>query len=105
MSLRNIVVKNKMGDEYYTTEELYVHRYALFGALCKLMGGWKSKKQTDNQQFDGWFIAGIKLKSGMITYHLPNELYDEFPAVELEVAPEWDGHTSFDVIDRLKDEW
>lgn len=39
----------------------------------------------------------------MISYHLPLSKWDECAfANEFEKAPEWDGHTSNDVLERLK---
>lgn len=66
--------------------------------------GWISRKHHDGSEWDGWFIAGVNhpfIKT--ITYHLPIkywELLEEFVEVR-ETAPEWDGHTSFDVLRRL----
>jgi len=38
-----------------------------------------------------------------ITYHLPIERWDEtWFAETLDLAPEWDGHTPADVLERLK---
>jgi hypothetical protein len=110
-------------DGYHTFDELYDHRFALFIALCKSLlehsedlyvdgqvtpyrngGIWRSKLHHDGSSFDGWFIMGIRTDhSKQITYHLPLSKWDETGfAYTLEVAPEWDGHTSDDVIERLK---
>ena len=51
--------------------------------------------------FDRYFIAGIRLPEGMITYHLPIELWDLLEVEELGAAPAWDGHSAADVVDRL----
>jgi hypothetical protein len=53
--------------------------------------------------FDGWFVMGIRMMPGnQITYHLPIRLWDRTNfAWTLDKAPEWDGHTSADVIERL----
>lgn len=50
-----------------------------------------------------WFIAGInKEKGNQITYHLRKSIYwDKLKVEELDNAPEWDGHTPADVIERL----
>ncbi len=104
-------------DGYHTFGELYDHRITLFIALCRhmheLLGienpgkfkTWRSKKHADGSSFDGWFIMGIgKEKGKQITYHLPLSRWEETHFVEenLEFAPEWDGHTSDDVLTRLK---
>ena len=92
-------------DEHHTMNELYEHRHALFGALAKLYGGWKSKQHSDGTMFDGWFIAGIELPTGAISYHMPIELFEDFPVIELASAPEWDGYTPDDVVKRLRAFW
>jgi hypothetical protein len=64
---------------------------------------WKSKLHADGTMFDGWFIAGIgKAMGEQITYHLPLKYWDECEGKELEHAPEWDGHTPAEVLERLK---
>ena len=93
----------ELSDGYHTFNELYEHRYALFMALQKFLPvqSFKSKRHADGSMFDGQFIAGTILYGGYIEYHLPLRLWDVCPANEYEYAPEWDGHTSNDVIKRL----
>jgi hypothetical protein len=44
-----------------------------------------------------------KEKGKQISYHLPLSRWDEtYFAETLDKAPEWDGHTSADVLERLK---
>ena len=102
-------------DGYHTFGELYEHRIALFVRLCEKMtylihprdgrSIWRSKKHSDGElAFGGtWFVLGINKEKGkQITYHLPIHRWDECDfAEELERAPEWDGHTSADVLERL----
>jgi hypothetical protein len=95
----------QISDGYHTFDELYEHRHALFGALIKVYGGWKSLCHDDGTNYDGWFIAGINLPTGTITYHLPISYWKTFPGEELNMAPYWYGHTSNDVINRLKEFW
>lgn len=108
-------VPGKTHDGYHTFDELYDHRCVLFAALLKLVQGYawidcfKSKKHHDNSEWEGWFIAGVMNTDRpqfrnvlQITYHLPLSMWDLVEAPEYEKAPEWDGHTSNDVIDRLK---
>lgn len=95
----------KISDGFHTFDELYEHRHALFGAFVKVYGGWKSKKHSDGTMFDGWFIVGTNINGKMITYHLPIRLLNDFPAKEIDNAPEWDGHTPNDVVERLKEFW
>lgn len=98
-------------DGYHTFEELYTHRIELYVALCKIIKGnfsvpvWASTKHSDGSSYDNWFILGIyKDKGRQITYHLPSNYWSEVCefAEILEQAPEFDGHSSADVIDRIK---
>lgn len=106
---------NEISDGYHTFGELYEHRITLFIALCRIIEKdpqyqdsnyaiWKSKKHSDHSELDGWFILGIgRYVSEQITYHLPISKWEEcLFATELDAAPIWDGHTSNDVLERLK---
>lgn len=105
-----------VSDGYHTIAELYEHRITLYIALChcrqdalNIEGNvgdvWRSKLHSDGTSFEGWFILGIGKEQGQqITYHLPLSRWDETNfAKTLDRAPEWDGHTSADVLERLKD--
>ena len=99
-------------DGYHTFEELYEHRMVLFIALGSRTQElleenitWRSKLHSDGTMFEGgWFILGINTKKGkQVTYHLPIRFWEETKfAKTLERAPKWDGHTSDDVLKRLK---
>jgi len=105
----------QVSDGYHTMEELYEHRIALFAALCNFWNdviedmeisvyqkAWKSKLHSDGTMFEGgYFIAGIESNKGQITYHMKLKHWDSFRIPELERAPEYDGHTPNDVIERL----
>lgn len=100
---------NQVSDGYHTFGELYEHRIALFMCLCTYIADrhdnvWKSKLHSDGSAVEGWFIMGINTEKGkQISYHLPVDKWGEcWMAKELENAPEWDGHTSADVLERLK---
>lgn len=112
----------QVSDGYHTMDEVYDHRIALFMQVCKMQAYfneiasaqgidrarriWKSKNHhpTDKPMFEGWFIMGIDTEPGrQITYHLPLKLWDECDfAIQFIKAPKWDGHTSADVLERLK---
>lgn len=96
----------QVSDGYHTFGELYAHRCILFAALCRAHEAlaWKSLTHSDGSSFDGWFIAGLRLPTGDITYHLPLKMWDTLRIPVLKSAPEWDGHTSADVVKRLT-EW
>lgn len=100
-------------DGYHTFDELYEHRIRLFIRLCKELGNgssdpyervWASVQHADGSTFGDWFVMGINKEKGkQITYHLPARFWHEICefAEILEKVPEWDGHTSDDVLTRL----
>ena len=97
---------NEISDGYHTFGELYDHRVHLFLALMKLKPSvsWFSRKHSDGEEWDGWFIAGMELPCGKISYHINSRYWpaaQKTGARELEVGIEWDGHTSEDVLFRL----
>ena len=97
-------------DGYHTFDELYEHRIILWIALCNMYyqwgygDPWRSKLHSDGSSYDGWFLLGMgKHKSSQMTYHLPMSRWeDTFFAKTLDKAPEFDGHTSDDVLKRLE---
>lgn len=103
-------------DGYHTFNELYDHRITLYIALCKqvshqpyssdMYAVWRSKRHSDGSlPFSGlWFVLGIgKGAWSQITYHLPIDRWNDTNFAEtLEKAPDWDGHTSDNVLARLK---
>lgn len=106
--------KGKISDGYHTFNELYEHRIELFITLCKFYASvaseynleepWKSTTHSDNSIIEGWFVMGINSEKGkQITYHLPMSKWEDCKLIRtLDKAPEWDGHTSADVLERLK---
>lgn len=107
----------EVSDGFHTFDELYDHRIALFIALCRKCnaidgeGGieydhkvWRSKLHSDGSAFEGWFVMGMfKEKGVQITYHLPISEWENTEFAEtLEKAPEFDGHSSADVLKRIK---
>jgi hypothetical protein len=100
--------KAKISDGYHTCVELYGHRNTLYIALCKAIRKsneiWKSKQHSDGTRSDGFFILGIKTEQNeQITYHLPLSYWQECEfATTLATAPTYDGHSSNDVLERLK---
>ena len=99
----SVLKEKRTQDEYHTMDELYTHRNMLFLALTRILpGAWYSNIHHDRTQYAGWFIAGIPTQHGMITYHCPNSLLPLAGGEMLECAPEWDGHTPDDVLNRLE---
>lgn len=109
-----------VSDGYHTFRELYQHRALLFCLLIRHdPQAWKSRLHADEAALEGWFIAGTTLPcaskdtaSGAprrrpslqeaITYYLPAALWDLCQVKEVPKAPPWDGHTSLEVLDRLR---
>ena len=108
----NDKVTGETSDGYHTFNELYDHRITLFIALCSEIDArtptgfvWRSKLHSDGSAFDGWFVMGIGTAPGeQITYHLPMSRWadTEWLGTERPRAPEFDGHTSADVLQRLR---
>jgi hypothetical protein len=99
---------HEITDGYHTFGELYDHRRALTAVLAAsaATGGdsWRSKKHHPDADpmFPGYFIVGIELPTGTITYHYKLTHWDDFAAVpELEHAPKWDGAGPPETVDRL----
>ena len=91
-------------DGYHTFNELYHHRAILFSVICNERPdvAWKSKRHHDGTMYDGMFIVGIDTPEGQATYHYDIEPYwNLFRVKELELAPEWDGHTPGEAIRRI----
>ena len=114
------VEKGNVSDGYHTFDDLYKHRIILFIALCRNIQQahllsfishleeqaspvWRSRKHSDGSSMVGWFIMGVGYKHGeQVTYHIADEYWGQTNfAKELPAAPEWDGHNSDDVINRI----
>ena len=103
------MLNNKVSDGYHTFQELYDHRCHLFIALMRSNPeiAWRANNHSDGTSYENWFIGGMNLPTGQITYHLPIWMWKMLDGKGIKTtnkAPEWDGHTSKDVISRLK-EW
>ena len=97
-------VTGETSDGYHTFDELYHHRAVLFSVIVRdhKERAWKAKAHHDGTMYDGMFIVGIKTPKGQATYHYDIEPYwDMFDCKELDRAPEWDGHTPDDAIERV----
>lgn len=109
----------KISDGYHTIDELYDHRCILWIKLCKFYNYassefpevdgyvWKSKKHSDGTEYEGWFLLGLIDRTAeegkqQLTYHLQMKYWDLCDFHVLDKAPEFDGHTSADVLERLK---
>lgn len=114
----------KVSNGEHTFSELYALRYAFFIAYCNECqrraaehypytgkNPWKSMKHQGGGMYEdcpeGWaatqhyFVAGIELPAGPISYHLPIELWDMLQVPTLDTAPPYDGHTPDQIVERL----
>lgn len=97
-------IDGETSDGYHTFNELYHHRAVLFSVIVRDHPelAWKSKMHHDGTMYDEMFIVGIETPQGQATYHYDIEPYWEmFGCKELERAPEWDGHTPDQAIERI----
>jgi len=103
-------IRGGYSDGYHTFNELYefrkVYNAALFNILadkgdCNVV---KSYRHSDGELCfgGGWFIVMATLPTGQISNHYENKDWDLFRCEEVDKAPEWDGHTSADVLERLR---
>lgn len=97
---------DNISDGYHTFGELYEHRLALTVALTRTIPGnsWRSKQYhpDDGSMFDGYFIVGIELLTGTVTYHYRLPYWDLFDhVITLDHAPKYDGHLPKDCVERL----
>jgi len=98
------------GDEYHTLDELYEYRM-LYNAHAA--NEWarhgtypvvKSWRHSDGELcFDGgWFIVVATLPGGQVSNHYAADHWGLFDIPEVELPPEYDGHTPRDAADRLR---
>ena len=115
----------ELSDGYHTYKELYefrkVYNAALFNEWAENLetssdfgqalfnvpkyNVHKSWRHSDGELCfgGGWFIVSAMLPTGLISNHYKAEDWDLFKIPEVEKALfEFDGHTSQDVLNRLK---
>lgn len=110
-----IISASECSDGFHTFDELYDHRMTLFCTLLNIIERsndfrlevWKSELHSDGTipfNNPNYFIAGIESDVGQITYHLRMNPYWNILSniTILGRAPHYDGHTSNDVLRRLR---
>lgn len=90
----------EISDGSHTFDELYHHRMILFSVICNSHKdiAWKSWLHHDGTMYDDYFIVGMNTPEGQFSYHYHKDWWDYFKVPELEHAPEFDGHTSDDIV-------
>ena len=97
-----------ISDGYHTFDELYKHRCLLFIGLMRSNPkmSWRANNHYDGSNFIGWFVTGMELPTGQISYHLPGNMWTLLDNCDIQTdsnAPfEFDGHTANDVLLRLQ---
>lgn len=97
-------IDGNTSDGYHTFNELYHYRAVLFSVIVENFAAraWKSKLHADGTMYEGMFIVGIETPDGQATYHYDVEPYwNLFRCKEVDRAPEWDGHTPDQAIERI----
>ena len=97
-------INGDTSDGYHNIHELYHHRAVLFSVIVKAFQekAWKARQHHDGTMYDGMFIVGIDTPYGQVSYHYYIDPYwHMFECRELERAPEWDGHTPAQAIERI----
>lgn len=100
-----LVDTNLISDGYHTFGELYEHRIELFIALCRILEQCTDSYIWKLSVEDGWFLMGIETKDRkQISYHIPESRWEDcnFATLRKNSEYEFDGHTSNDVLQRLK---
>src|SRR5262245_57656233 len=95
----------EFSDGYHSFNDLYEHRFELFVALMMSNPeiSFRAKLNHDGGQYPGWIVAGMWLPNGQVSYHLPERYWDRLDTLPTyERYPNYDVHTSQDVIERLR---
>ena len=92
-----------VSDGHHSFRELYDHRHLLWILVLKHYkeSAFKTCRDEDGNQLEGWFLAGMNTKFGQLTYHLPEIYWNHLDVPELPKNEGYDNHTSADVLERL----
>jgi hypothetical protein len=90
-------VDGETSDGYHTFNELYEHRVLLWINLCLTV---PIQCYVVEEHYAGWFLLGMGTANGQISYHCQNKYLHLVKNIKRE-HPEFDGHTSKQVIERL----
>ena len=79
-------------DGLNTYNDLYEHRTALivFSMVSNNAISWMAKYGEDGTEYKGFFVGGMKLPTGQVTWHLPMIVWDTLAAHRIksfEFAP------------------
>jgi hypothetical protein len=95
-------------DEHHTMDELYEYRM-VYNAIAAQWFNDQGKAVKSWYHHDGepcfgggWFIVCLNTPDGWATNHYKAEHWDLFQVPEVDLAPEWDGHTPAIALERLR---
>lgn len=94
--------RKDVSDGIHNIDELYAHRCACFIAFAA-MRPQESWWATADEE--GWLLVGIRLPSGDVSYHVPpteRAVVEASGIPRLPKAPPFDGHSSDDVLQRIR---
>ncbi len=99
-----------MSSNHHDADELYSYRmaYHLHAIQLWVNSGFpvvKSLRHSDGELCFGGdvFIVSAELPTGQVTNHYKLKHWDMFSVPEVELAPEYDGHTPQVALKRLLD--
>jgi len=97
-------------DAYHTMAELYEYRllynaHAAHGWLAAGIPVVKSWYHSDGEACfgGGWFVVVATLSTGQVSNHYEGDDWHLFQVPEVDLAPDWDGHTPIDAARRLRE--
>lgn len=101
------IIDNDISDGYHTFGELYDHRCLLFLAWM-VSDGTLGDCYWIREHYRGWDLVCCTICGGQqISYHIPvcyRDIYSKRIREKSINEHKWDGHTSEDVADRIR-EW
>lgn len=109
--LEDSIRAGEASDGYHTHNELYEYRmlynaHAAQGWLAAGIPVVKSWHHSDGEPCfgGGWFIVTATLSTGQVSNHYKAEHWDLFDCPEVDLPPEYDGHTPKIAAQRLRGE-
>lgn len=102
------VQAGEASDGYHTHRELYEYRmlynaHAARGWLAAGIPVVKSWRHSDGKACfgGGWFVVVATLPTGQVSNHYKDRFWDLFDVPEVDLPPEYDGHTPAEAAARL----
>ena len=95
----------EVSDGCHTFKELYQQRSLLLIALMKSYPrmSWRSFRDDQGNWNEKTFLAGMKLPTGDVSFHLGEEFWYMLQGIETrKKSPPFDGHTASDALDRIE---